>query len=74
MDEGPRMDLVGKDSRSKTMCSIILWSADALAKSIRSRTAIHFGLYFSLFEWFNPLYLNDKQNKFATRDYVEVLD
>ncbi len=28
---------------------------------------IHFGLYYSLYEWFNPIYLKDKNNKFQTR-------
>ena len=28
-----------------------------LAQSVRNRSDIHFGLYHSLFEWFNPLYL-----------------
>ncbi len=54
---------------SHCICFIV---TDALAKSIRSRTSIHFGLYFSLFEWFHPLYLSDKEAKFTTRDYVEV--
>ena len=27
----------------------------------------HFGIYYSLFEWFNPLYLKDKSNRFKTR-------
>jgi alpha-L-fucosidase len=30
----------------------------------------HFGLYYSLFEWFNPLYLKDKVNKMKTREFV----
>lgn len=41
-----------------------------LAKAIRSKTDIHFGLYHSLFEWFNPLYLQDKANSFKTQDFV----
>lgn len=41
-----------------------------LADSIRSRTDIHFGLYHSLFEWFNPLYLADKANSFETNNFV----
>ena len=43
-----------------------------LASSIRKRTNVTFGLYFSLFEWFHPLYLKDKANKFQTQDYVDV--
>ena len=27
-----------------------------LANSIRNRTDVHFGVYHSLFEWFNPVY------------------
>ncbi|CAH3121422.1 unnamed protein product [Porites lobata] len=42
-----------------------------LASSIRKRTNVTFGLYFSLFEWFHPLYLKDKANKFQTQDYVD---
>ncbi|XP_028395159.1 alpha-L-fucosidase-like [Dendronephthya gigantea] len=41
-----------------------------LAKSIRARTKITFGLYHSLYEWFNPMYLDDKENGFKTRGYV----
>ena len=43
-----------------------------LATAIRNRTDITFGLYHSLFEWFNPLYLKDRANHFETQDYVEV--
>ncbi|XP_065909205.1 alpha-L-fucosidase-like isoform X2 [Dysidea avara] len=41
-----------------------------LAAAIRNNTNIHFGLYYSLFEWFHPLYLKDKANKFTTQEYV----
>lgn len=30
---------------------------------------LHFGVYYSLFEWYNPLYLKDKSNFFDTREY-----
>ncbi|XP_029452378.1 plasma alpha-L-fucosidase [Rhinatrema bivittatum] len=38
-----------------------------LAAAIRNRTRIRFGLYHSLFEWFNPLFLADADNLFKTR-------
>ncbi|XP_052223787.1 alpha-L-fucosidase-like isoform X2 [Dreissena polymorpha] len=41
-----------------------------LAAAIRNRTDIHFGVYHSLFEWFNPLFLQDQANNFATRDFA----
>ncbi|XP_064595047.1 alpha-L-fucosidase-like [Liolophura sinensis] len=41
-----------------------------LAAAIRNKTDIHFGLYHSLFEWFHPLYLQDKANKFSTQEFV----
>ena len=43
-----------------------------LADAIRSHTNITFGLYHSLFEWFNPLYLKDSAKNFSTQDYVKV--
>jgi len=33
---------------------------------------VRFGLYYSLFEWFNPHYLNDKANGFKTDEYIQV--
>ena len=45
---------------------------DELATAIRNSTDIHFGLYYSLFEWFHPLYLQDQANKFQTDTYVTV--
>ncbi|XP_071965748.1 alpha-L-fucosidase-like [Antedon mediterranea] len=44
-----------------------------LAGAIRQNTSIRFGLYHSLFEWFNPLYISDKKNKFKTNEYVEKI-
>ncbi|KAL9984049.1 hypothetical protein ACROYT_G006305 [Oculina patagonica] len=47
---------------------------DELAQAVRQNTNLVFGLYHSLFEWFNPLYLKDQANKYQTQDYVkEVL-
>ena len=32
--------------------------------------SLHYGLYNSLYEWFNPLYLSDKKNGFKTQEFV----
>jgi len=32
---------------------------------------VTFGLYFSLYEWFNPWYLRDKKNHFQTQEFVK---
>jgi len=38
-----------------------------LAKAIRNRTDIRFGVYHSLFEFFNPIWLADKASNFTRR-------
>jgi alpha-L-fucosidase len=43
-----------------------------LAQAVRSRTDMHFGLYHSMFEWFHPLYLQDKANNWTTSDFPKV--
>jgi len=42
-----------------------------LASNIRQNTDITFGLYYSLFEWFNRMYLTDKNRNFLENSYVE---
>lgn len=32
--------------------------------------SLHYGLYHSLYEWFNPLYLKDKKSGFKTQEFV----
>ncbi|XP_076453793.1 alpha-L-fucosidase-like [Babylonia areolata] len=41
-----------------------------LSSAIRRNTSIRYGMYHSMFEWFNPLYLRDKANNFSTYDFV----
>ncbi|KAB7504784.1 hypothetical protein Anas_09662 [Armadillidium nasatum] len=41
-----------------------------LASAIRNKTSIRFGLYYSLYEWFSPRYLDDKANNFNTNDFI----
>ncbi|XKL60007.1 hypothetical protein PGB90_001023 [Kerria lacca] len=42
-----------------------------LATAIRNYTNLKFGLYHSLYEWFNLLYLEDKKNNFTTKYFVD---
>ncbi|XP_042148805.1 alpha-L-fucosidase-like [Ixodes scapularis] len=42
-----------------------------LANAIQSKNNLVFGLYYSLFEWFNPLYRLDKSNNFTTDFFVK---
>ena len=44
----------------------------AVAKAIKSRSDLHFGVYFSQYEWYHPLYLQDKNNSYKTQYYVKV--
>ena len=43
-----------------------------LANAIRARTDLVFGLYHSMYEWFHPLYLEDKKNGFKTQYFPSV--
>ena len=40
-------------------------------QAVRKSPKLHFGLYHSLFEWFNPLFLKDVEGNFSTRFYAE---
>jgi len=53
-----------------TWCCIIV--TGSLAAAVRNKTDIHVGLYHSLFEWYNPLYLEDKRNAYKTQKFVKV--
>lgn len=43
-----------------------------LASAIRTRTDLKFGLYHSLFEWFNPLHIEDGKNNYSTQFFVQM--
>ncbi|XP_032220653.1 alpha-L-fucosidase [Nematostella vectensis] len=44
-----------------------------LADSIRASGDVKFGLYFSHFEWFNPIYLTDQANNYNTDTYSQEI-
>ncbi|XP_066901619.1 alpha-L-fucosidase [Halyomorpha halys] len=44
---------------------------DEVSKAVRSRKGLRFGLYHSLYEWFHPLYLADKQTNFTAQNFVD---
>ena len=37
--------------------------------AVRHRTGLRFGLYYSLFEWFHPLFLDDESSSFQKRQF-----
>ena len=41
-----------------------------LEAAVKTDKRLRFGLYYSLFEWFHPLYNNDEKNNFSTSDFV----
>ena len=43
-----------------------------LADAVRSTTKLRFGLYHSMFEWFNPMFKSDATNNYTTQEYVMV--
>ena len=45
-------------------------AAGDLTRSVRA-AGLRMGLYHSIFEWFHPLFLEDKANGFRTRRYVD---
>ena len=75
MDVGPGKDIVGElGIHGYTMVWHLKIITGELAKAIRNNTDIHFGLYYSLFDFFHPLYLEDQANNFTTQNYVNVSD
>jgi len=46
--------------------------AGDLAKAVRNRSDIHFGVYHAMLEWLNPFFVQDKANKYTTRRFPEV--
>ncbi|KAI3388037.1 hypothetical protein SNEBB_002508, partial [Seison nebaliae] len=43
-----------------------------LSTAIRKESLIHFGVYHSLYEWFNPFYLSDKKSNFTKQQFTEI--
>lgn len=61
MDVGPRRDLLGE-----------LASAIKNTTSPLTQQKIQFGVYHSLYEWFNPMYVQDKAKIFTTSTFVDT--
>ncbi|XP_060067438.1 alpha-L-fucosidase-like [Ylistrum balloti] len=43
-----------------------------LATAVKKKKDMHFGVYHSLFEFFNPLYIADKNNNYKTQEFVRT--
>lgn len=42
-----------------------------LAEACRADDRIRFGVYHSLLEWYNPMYVSDRDNEFVQSEFVE---
>ena len=42
-----------------------------LEAAVKTDKRLRFGLYYSLFEWFHPLYNIDKNNNYSSWDFVK---
>ncbi|KAG4069724.1 hypothetical protein HA402_002303, partial [Bradysia odoriphaga] len=42
-----------------------------LSQAVRADNRLRFGLYHSLLEWYNPMYLRDKESDFSQTEFVE---
>lgn len=42
-----------------------------LAAAVRADNHMKFGLYHSLFEWYNPMYVSDRNSEFSQNEFVQ---
>jgi alpha-L-fucosidase len=62
MDIGPRRDLLGDLAYALRKPSV---------RSNQTKLPLKFGVYHSLYEWYNPLYHSDKANNFTTQHFLD---
>jgi alpha-L-fucosidase len=61
MDIGPNRDILGD-----------LAYEVKRVMSPQTKQTLKFGIYHSLYEWYNPMYLQDKANHFTTQEFVRL--
>lgn len=82
MDVGPKRDLLGiflilasKDrlvSQQNFLIKYLILTLGELFAVTREKSDLKIGLYYSLYEWYNDLYVNDRNSNFTIDDYVQV--
>ena len=68
-DIGQKRDVVG-ELAGHIMSHHVSGHITDISDAFRSEGSVRFGLYHSLFEWYHPLYLADKENNLTTRTFV----
>lgn len=58
--------------KSIFLFTLLYSRVDELSLAVRAlKTRVHFGLYHSLYEWYNPMYIQDREANFTTNEFVE---
>ena len=57
--------------QSVPLMASLVFIAGELGKAVKE-AGLHYGLYHSLYEWFNPKYILDKGNGFTTQTFIKV--
>jgi alpha-L-fucosidase len=63
MDVGPRRDLLGDLAKAIRQPDVV---------SSQTKKPLKFGVYHSLFEWFNPMFLQDQATNFTSQIFVDM--
>lgn len=71
-DVGPKRDLLGWPASKRRRWAGDWGSAGELRTALLAQGGVHFGLYFSQYEWFNRLYTTDKASNYTKTEYPQA--
>lgn len=69
VETGPHRDLVGEISQNAKSVSLTPFVSEELAMAVRTHTNLRFGVYYSLREWYHPLYMSEANRNFTGDEF-----